>query len=57
MNDQYSEALSTEEANLMAYWECVEEDQPERLEELVDMPLSASTLEWLYSAPLEDAWN
>lgn len=37
-----------------AYWECVEEDRPEELEELVDMPLSESTLDWLYNEPFKE---
>jgi hypothetical protein len=36
MNDPYDEILSWEEAQRIAYWECVEEDSPERLEEFPD---------------------
>jgi hypothetical protein len=50
MNDQYTEALSHEEAQRIAYWECVDEDREddEELEELVDEPLSAEVLQWIY---------
>lgn len=48
MNDQYTEALSREEAQRIAYWECVDEEQEEELEKLEDEPLSAETLQWIY---------
>jgi hypothetical protein len=49
MNDPHKDALSWEDSQRLAYWECVEEDRPEELEELVDEPLSDETLQWLYN--------
>jgi len=49
MNDPYNDTLSWEDSQRLAYWECVEEDRPEELEELVDTPLSDETLQWLYN--------
>ena len=49
MNDPYNDTLSWEDSQRLAYWECVEEDRPEELEELVDAPLSDETLQWLYN--------
>lgn len=50
MNDQYTEVLSREEAQRIAYWKCVDEakEDDEEYEELVDAPLSAETLQWIY---------
>jgi hypothetical protein len=30
-----------------AYWECVEEDRPEQLEEDLDKPMTANVLQWV----------
>jgi hypothetical protein len=50
MNDQYTEALTREEAQRIAYWESVDEarEDEDELEELVDEPLPAETLQWIY---------
>jgi hypothetical protein len=53
MNDQYTEALTREEAQRIAYWESVDEaredeDKEEQLEELIDEPLSPEVLQWIY---------
>jgi hypothetical protein len=51
MNDQYTEALTREEAQRIAYWESVDEDREEddeELEELIDEPLSPEVLQWIY---------
>jgi hypothetical protein len=50
MNDQYNEALSREEEQRIAYWECVEEDREEDREEENndDAQLTASQLQWIY---------
>jgi hypothetical protein len=46
MNDQYNEALSREEEQRIAYWECVEEDREEEGDD--DASLTASQLQWIY---------
>lgn len=30
-----------------AYWECIEEDYPERLEEDLDKPMTDELIEWI----------
>jgi hypothetical protein len=51
MNDQYDEVLALEEQRQARYWEALEweeDDNDEELEELIDAPLSAETLQWIY---------
>jgi hypothetical protein len=37
----------TDEDRQRAYWECVEEDRPEELEEDLDLPVTDEVLQWI----------
>jgi hypothetical protein len=47
VNDAYNDALSREEAQRIAYWECVEEDREDEDED-DDAPLTNNQRQWIY---------